>query len=83
MLFHLVSLFVSSVAAQNPFHATAEVAAVRTYFYFGGGYSDDGKGGHIFKDQMYMEKLEPAYPPANNSDPIVLVHGQAQTGTNF
>ncbi|KAF3031257.1 hypothetical protein E8E11_000518 [Didymella keratinophila] len=83
MLAFQVMLFVSHVAAQGLFRTTAEVAAVRTYFYVGGGYVEDGNGGHVFKDQMYVEKLEPASPSVNSSGPVVMIHGQAQTGTNF
>ncbi|KAF2629191.1 alpha/beta-hydrolase [Macroventuria anomochaeta] len=87
------AFLVSCVSAQSAFHASAEVAAVRAYFYIGGGYSDNGNGSHIFKGQMYMEKQAPAYSVvavpitatsiANNSDSIVLIHGQGQTGTNL
>ncbi|KAK1999391.1 alpha/beta-hydrolase [Colletotrichum falcatum] len=60
----------------------SEAPYVRSYFYVGGGYVDDGSGGHIFRDQMYVEKLVPALG-VSQSTPIVLIHGQAQTGTNF
>ncbi|KAF3032375.1 hypothetical protein E8E12_001875 [Didymella heteroderae] len=83
MLAFLMMLFASHIAAQGLFRSTAEAAAVRTYFYVGGGYKEDGNGGHIFKDQMYVEKLEPASSSINSSGPIVMIHGQAQTGTNF
>ena len=83
MLVYQVMLFLGHVAADNLYGKTAEVAAVRTYFYVGGGYVEDGNGGHIFKDQMYVEKLEPAFPSMNGSGSVVMIHGQAQTGTNF
>ena len=35
---------------------------------------------HIFKDQMYVEKLVPQ-GGAKQREPIIFVHGQAQTGT--
>lgn len=57
-----------------------EVASIRNYFYIGGGYADDGKGGHIFRDQMYVEHLKPVNGGAQKT-PIVIIHGQAQTGT--
>lgn len=57
-----------------------EVPYVRSFFYAGGGYVDDGSGGHIYRDQMYVEKLVPV-DGATQSVPIVLIHGQAQTGT--
>lgn len=59
----------------------SEVPAVRSYFYIGGQYDeDDDAGGHIFRDQMYVERLQPVDGPTNES-PIVLIHGQGQTGT--
>lgn len=97
MLFSLVTVFAGLASAQwgpppppgppgppGP-NGETEVAAVRTYFYVGGAYADDGTGGHIFKDQMYVEKLSPNQPrPGSESlNPIVIIHGQGQTGTNF
>ena len=40
----------------------------------------DGTGMHFFKDQMYVEQL---VPPGGitQKEPIVFIHGQAQTGT--
>lgn len=57
-----------------------EVPAIRTYFMVGGGYVDDGAGGEIFRDQMYVERLVPTKGPYK-STPLVFIHGQAQTGT--
>jgi hypothetical protein len=65
----------SSVSA-----ASSEVAAIRSFFYAGGGYADDGAGGHIFREQMYVERLQPA-KGVSQPTPIVFIHGQAQTGT--
>ncbi|EHK43946.1 hypothetical protein TRIATDRAFT_37577 [Trichoderma atroviride IMI 206040] len=62
--------------------APSEVAAIRSFFYAGGGYADDGAGGHIFREQMYVERLQPAKGVTQPS-PIVFIHGQAQTATNF
>ncbi|KAK7415750.1 hypothetical protein QQX98_005663 [Neonectria punicea] len=62
--------------------APSEVPYVRSYFYAGGQYVDDGSGGHIFRDQMYVEKLVPV-DGVTQKVPIVFIHGQAQTGTNF
>ncbi|KAF3491255.1 uncharacterized protein GIQ15_00772 [Arthroderma uncinatum] len=59
-----------------------EVPYIRKYFYVGGEYADNGKGEHIFKDQMYVEHLIPVRGPAKQN-PIVFFHGQAQTGTNW
>lgn len=65
----------SSVSA-----ASSEIAAIRSFFYAGGGYADDGAGGHIFREQMYVERLQPA-KGITQPNPIVFIHGQAQTGT--
>ncbi|KAH6621825.1 Alpha/beta hydrolase family-domain-containing protein [Boeremia exigua] len=86
MFLRLLAFSAGLLALQPSHHvAAAETASVRTYFYVGGGYTEDGNGGHIFKDQMYVEKLEPASSRRSKSklSPIVLIHGQGQTGTNF
>lgn len=61
-----------------------EVPYIRDYFYTGGHYVDDGtgKGQHIFVDQMYVERLLPV-KGASKQYPLVFIHGQAQTGTNW
>ena len=82
LLRHL-TLLACLASAQNDRPIESEVPAVRTYFYVGGGYADDGKGGHIFKDQMYVEKLSPVSTEQDVKPPVVLIHGQGQTGTNF
>ena len=35
---------------------------------------------HLFKDQMYVEKLVPQ-GGAEQQEAIIFIHGQAQTGT--
>ncbi|TQN70279.1 putative secreted lipase [Colletotrichum shisoi] len=60
----------------------SEAPYIRSYFYVGGGYVDDGSGGHIFRDQMYVEKLLPVHGVSQET-PIVLIHGQAQTGSVY
>jgi pimeloyl-ACP methyl ester carboxylesterase len=77
------ALLTCSVSAHSDRPAQPEVPAIQTYFYVGGGYADDGSGGHIFKDQMYVEKLSPASTKRKQPSPIVFIHGQGQTGTNF
>ncbi|KAH7353188.1 hypothetical protein B0T11DRAFT_300365, partial [Plectosphaerella cucumerina] len=59
-----------------------ETPYIRSYFFAGGRYVDDGAGGHIFRDQMYVERLVPA-SGVTQGTPIVFIHGQAQTGSNF
>ncbi|KAI0740947.1 Alpha/beta hydrolase family-domain-containing protein [Earliella scabrosa] len=60
----------------------AETPYTRSYFYVGGEYVDDGSGGHVFRDQMYVEQLAPI-SGATQKFPLVIIHGQGQTGTNF
>ncbi|KAJ5312347.1 hypothetical protein PENANT_c011G11052 [Penicillium antarcticum] len=61
---------------------SGELAAQRSYFYVGGQYIPNGAGEHIFTDQMYVEKLTPA-AGVTKPYPVVFIHGQAQTGTNW
>lgn len=67
-------------AASAASDCRSEVPAIRSYFYIGGEYADDGNGGHIFRNQMYIEHLKPINGVTQDA-PIVLIHGQAQTGT--
>lgn len=69
----------SSSSCQAP---NTEVPSIRSYFYVGGDYVDDGSGKdeHIFQSQMYVEKLLPV-GGVTQKYPIVLIHGQGQTGT--
>jgi pimeloyl-ACP methyl ester carboxylesterase len=56
-------------------------ASLRDYFYVGGEYAELGNGGgHIFKNQMYVEHLVPL-DGIRKPLPLVFIHGQAQTGT--
>lgn len=64
----------------NGHHHDDEVAMVRSYFYVGGQYEDDGAGEHLWANQMYVEKLTPAQEPVRET-PIVLIHGKGQSGT--
>ncbi|KAH7379820.1 Alpha/Beta hydrolase protein [Cadophora sp. MPI-SDFR-AT-0126] len=57
-----------------------ETPASREYFYIGGQYVNTTTG-HLFIDQTYVEKLTPAKPC--QPYPLVFIHGQAQTGTNW
>lgn len=55
-------------------------AAVRDYFYVGGRYvGEPGKA--LMTGQMYVEKLVPA--KVRQPLPLVLVHGAAQTASNW
>jgi hypothetical protein len=59
-------------------NAQKEALASRDYFYVGGGYVESGSG-HLFTDQMYVEKLSPVLQ--QQPYPVVFIHGQAQSGT--
>lgn len=50
------------------------------YFFVGGRYVDT-KAGPIMERQMYVEFRKPERP--TRPYPIVMIHGAAQTGTNF
>ncbi|KAL9010350.1 MAG: hypothetical protein Q9173_004702 [Seirophora scorigena] len=63
-----------------------ELSYARDYFYVGGQYADDGRGTgeHIFKSQMYVERLAPVnFQGPLKPHPIIFIHGNYQTGTNF
>ncbi|KAM0194375.1 hypothetical protein ACHAPI_007136 [Fusarium lateritium] len=84
---HIVSQLIAITALFSQCFAVAnstqgEVPSIRSYFMVGGGYVNDGVGGEIFRGQMYVERLVPVEGPYQNT-PLVLIHGQAQTGTNF
>lgn len=51
----------------------------RSYFYVGGKYVDTPTG-HLFQDQMYVEKLSPTCGQ-KQAFPIIFIHGNGQTGT--
>ncbi|KAG5984657.1 hypothetical protein E4U55_003878 [Claviceps digitariae] len=83
----LLALTITASRVEDPAdadeaEADAETPAVRTFFYVGGGYADDGNGGHIFREQMYVERLRPV-DGVRQRVPVVMIHGQGQTGTNF
>ncbi|KAI1341201.1 Alpha/beta hydrolase family-domain-containing protein [Xylariaceae sp. FL0016] len=65
-----------------PPHTQCQVAHFRDYFYTGGHYTRDGESGYVYAEQMYVERLQPA-TGVTQQFPLVLMHGQAQTGTNF
>lgn len=79
-LLAVAAAVLEQVIAGRSVVAAAEEPHVRSFFYAGGGYADDGTGNHIFRDQMYVEHLSPE-DGATHETPIVLIHGQAQTGS--
>lgn len=60
--------------------AVAPSAAARDFFYVGGRYVGE-PGKELMAGQMYVEKLLPA--KVTQPLPLVLVHGAAQTATNW
>ena len=70
------------------FAAQAQVGGIKPgnghpqqgYFFVGGKYVE-GKTGPIMERQMYVEYRFPA--KVTQKYPIVMIHGAAQTGTNF
>jgi hypothetical protein len=65
----------------TPYSADAmgEIPSIRSYFYIGGTYVESDTG-HRLHNQMYVERLQPVTGEARDN-PIVLIHGQAQSGT--
>ncbi|PNS21587.1 hypothetical protein CAC42_946 [Sphaceloma murrayae] len=62
-----------------------EVPSVRTFSYVGGEYADDGSGTgeRIFRNQLYVERIAPFHHTSPKPNPVIFIHGQGQTGTNF
>ena len=52
----------------------------RSFFYVGGSYVGS-PGKEVMQGQMYVEKLEPQQ--VKQPYPLVLIHGAAQTATNW
>lgn len=65
-------------AGDNDWTNSVEAFAAREYFYVGGSYVNTTSG-HLFANQMYVEKLIPK--KSTQKYPLVFIHGQAQTGT--
>lgn len=61
--------------------ANTQTAAVKHGYLFAGGRYVDTKAGPIMERQMYVESRIPAQ--ITKPYPIVMIHGAAQTGTNF
>ena len=71
----------SSLAkAQSPAAVLPTSAAQRSFFYAGGAYTGEA-GKEIMRGQMYVEYLAPE--KVTQKYPLVLIHGAAQTATNW
>jgi pimeloyl-ACP methyl ester carboxylesterase len=79
----VISIVCSGVQAQpldrNPVKAPTSVAQ-HSYFFVGGSYVGD-PAKPLMNGQMFVEKLTPA--KRRHPYPIVLIHGAAQTATNW
>jgi pimeloyl-ACP methyl ester carboxylesterase len=62
-----------------PVHDQSAIAG-RGYFYIGGSYVGD-PGKRLMHGQIYVEVLTPRHP--RQRYPLVLIHGAAQTATNW
>ncbi|KAL4945139.1 hypothetical protein BDV06DRAFT_231826 [Aspergillus oleicola] len=74
----LLPALVQGAASQS---APSEALHRREFFYVGGEYVNTTDG-WLFHNQMYVEKLSPQ-GGSTQAYPIVILHGGAQTGTNF
>lgn len=73
-----LALLTSCASTQPPSGIAAE--AQSGYFFVGGRYVE-GKTGPLMERQMYVEFRTPKQ--RRHAYPIVMIHGAAQTGTNF
>lgn len=80
MQFSILAAVLAATIGKYSDAVRSEIPATRSFFYVGGRYDNDGDGGHVFRDQMYVEKLAPVKGPWRDT-PIVMIHGMAQTGT--
>ena len=81
--FAITGMAAATAHAQSPANPPATVptaVAERGFFYAGGEYTgEDGK--QVMKGQMYVEVLKPRQ--VTKPYPLVLIHGAAQTATNW
>ena len=70
----LFTFFITTALA-----ACSSTPSFRNFFYIGGGYDTEPDGTHIWRNQMYVEHLSPIH--VTQSLPIILIHGQGQSGT--
>jgi pimeloyl-ACP methyl ester carboxylesterase len=61
--------------------AAEPLAIARQGWVFAGGHNDETKDGHQMIGQLYAEYQIPAHQ--THPFPVVMIHGGAQTGTNF
>lgn len=71
---------IAPAAAQQKQAGIATAAAERSFLYAGGQYVGE-PGKEVMAGQMYVERLAPR--EVRQSLPVVLIHGAAQTATNW
>ncbi len=76
----VAALTLLSGCATSTQNATTSSAAQRSFFYVGGSYTGPA-GKEIMQGQMYVEKWMPR--EVKQPYPLVLIHGAAQTATNW
>ncbi|MEY4364211.1 MAG: hypothetical protein RLZZ24_1563, partial [Pseudomonadota bacterium] len=69
-------VFLLSACASSPDQAVRS----RSFFYVGGSYVGS-PGKEVMQGQMYVEKWQPQQ--VKQPYPLVLIHGAAQTATNW
>ena len=76
----VAALTLLSGCATSTQNATTSSTAQRSFFYVGGSYTGPA-GKEIMQGQMYVEKWMPR--EVKQPYPLVLIHGAAQTATNW
>ena len=76
----VAALTLTSGCATSTQNATTSSAEQRSFFYVGGSYTGPA-GKEIMQGQMYVEKWMPR--EVKQPYPLVLIHGAAQTATNW
>ncbi|KAF9477862.1 alpha/beta-hydrolase [Pholiota conissans] len=81
LVFPIFAVAVYAVSLEQTYQNIQKVLYSRTYFYAGGAYVPASDGSSIFAEQIYVEHLAPSKVSAKH--PIVMIHGNGMTGTNF
>src|SRR5689334_15263021 len=77
----LFSLLLSACASSERGADPDQASDVRTGYFFVGGRYVEGKTGPLMQGQAYVEYQLP--PKRMRPYPVVMIHGAAQTGSNF
>ena len=77
----ILAAFILNAQAKAPKELGKSVSNfTRDFFYVGGTYAGD-PGKEVMRGQMYVERLQPR--KVKSGYPLVLIHGAAQTATNW